>query len=266
MTWPAAGLHGFADEARHALAAAGLAPPCAGEAAVVVFDTTSWSAFETEASNLLGAAERRRAVRLRFDRDRRAYVLAHALWRVVLAVCLDRDAAEVPLDFLPSGQPQLPGTPWATSLSHSGPVVLIAVGEARMLGVDVEQWPPRRPIEGLLPAICAPEEARMVRALPPAQQERALLQLWTRKEALLKAFGIGLAQAPEAFCATPGLPVVPPSNPGEPPCRVADLALPGNGLAALAAPWEVARYRLFTPGGNVGSVGVGVPTVHRMAP
>ncbi|MCX7514611.1 4'-phosphopantetheinyl transferase family protein [Frateuria hangzhouensis] len=249
MIQATAGPDDFAGHARRALLASGLAPRQGSDVSVVFFDTTAWSAFETAAAGLLDPGERSRAARFRFDRDRHAYVLAHALWRVVLAVCLERNPDGVPLRFLPSGQPNLPGTPLATSLSHSGPDVLVAVGATRLLGVDLERWPPRASMDGLLPAICTPEEAQAMHALPPAQRERALLQLWTRKEAVLKAFGTGLAQAPAAFGVVPGEPVVPPSNSGEPPCRAFDLALPGDRLGSLATSLETVRYRLYLPSG-----------------
>jgi 4'-phosphopantetheinyl transferase len=248
MDRSAAGPDSFADHARRALAGSGLVPPDAGEVSVVLFDTTSWNGFQSDACGWLGARERARAARFRFDGDRSAYVLAHALWRLVLAVSLARDPGEVPLDFLPSGQPHLPGTALSTSLSHSGPLVLVAVGAVHMLGVDLERWPARISVDGLLPAICTPGEADALRPLPPSQRERALLQLWTRKEALLKAFGTGLAQAPAAFCVTAGEPVALPSDPGGAPCRVIDLALPADRLGALAASLDMERHRLHVPG------------------
>lgn len=248
MSRSADGLDNFADQARRVFAASGLAPPDAGEVSVLMFDTSSWSAFQDEAPGWLGDDERARAARFRFDRDRSTYVLAHALWRVALAVCLGRDPCEVPLDFLPSGQPHLPGTSLATSLSHSGPIVLVAVGAVRMLGVDLERWPPRISLDDLLPAICTPGEAEVLRPLPPRQRERALLQLWTRKEALLKAFGTGLAQAPGAFGAIAGESVRLASEPDGPPCRILDLALPGDRLGALATSLDMAKYRLLVAG------------------
>lgn len=237
----------FADQARRALVASGLAPPHAGEVSVVMFDTSEWSAFQSEACGWLRDHERARAARFRFDRDRSAYVLAHALWRAVLAVSLGRGPREVPLDFLPSGQPNLPGTSLATSLSHSGPVALVAVGVVRMLGVDLERWPPRIALDELLPAICTPGEAKVLGRLSPGPRERALLQLWTRKEALLKAFGTGLAQAPAAFGAMAGEPVRLASHPEGPPCRVLDLALPAGRLGALATSLDMDQYRLLAP-------------------
>lgn len=233
----------FLSRARQALAASGLSPCRAGEASVVFFDSTPWGVLQAEAAVLLDASERRRAARFRFEHDRSAYVLAHAMWRVVLGVSLGCDAGEVPLHFLPTGQPHLPGTRLSTSLSHSGPSVLLAVGRGERLGVDIERWPPRMSMDGLLPVICTPEEGSAMQALQPGQRERRLLQLWTRKEALLKAFGTGLTRAPATFAAPPDMPV---SLPGldSPPCRALDLALPGDHVGAFAASLEVHRYAI----------------------
>lgn len=203
---------------------------------------------------MLAGGERERAARFRFAKDRSAYVLAHALWRMVLAVSLEREPPELPLGFLPSGQPDLPGTSMATSLSHSGPVVLVAVGSVRMLGVDLERWPPRFPLDDLLPAICTPGEAELLGPLPRVQRERALLQLWTRKEALLKALGTGLAQAPASFDVRAGEPVRLPSSPCAEACRVFDLVLPADRLGALAASLDMQRYRLHVPDAPAGEL------------
>jgi len=241
MNPPATSLD-FVARARNGLAASGLCPCCPGEVSVVLFDSASWGELEAGATELLDARERQRAARFRFGRDRCAYVLAHAMWRVVLGVCLDVSPGEVPLHFLPSGQPQLPGTRLATSLSHSGPVVLIAVGQGCALGVDVERWPPRVSMETLLPVICSPGEGDALHALPPEQREWTLLQLWTRKESLLKAFGTGLEQAPASFRAPSGALVAPPQGMAGMPCRAIDLTLPEDLAGALAVSLDMARY------------------------
>jgi 4'-phosphopantetheinyl transferase len=240
---PAASLR-FLDRARQGLDACGLSPCGAGEVSIVCFDSAAWGAWETEAIELLDDQERQRAARFRFARDRCAYVFAHAVWRVVLGVTLEANPGEVPLHFLPTGQPQLRGTRLATSLSHSGAWVLIAVGGTGALGVDVERWPPRVPMEALLPLICTPGEGDAVHALPVGQRERKLLQLWTRKEAFLKALGTGLGQPPASFGAPPGAIVVPPDGLSGVPCRVIDLALPAGLVGAMAVPLEVSRYRI----------------------
>ncbi|MBB6189721.1 hypothetical protein HDE77_004108 [Rhodanobacter sp. MP7CTX1] len=81
---------------------------------------------------------------------------------------------------------------------------------------------------------------------PPApERERALLKLYTRKEALLKAFGVGLVADPASLpgVAT-GLVAPPMGASGAPPCRAGDLDLPAGRIGALATPGLVTRCRL----------------------
>jgi 4'-phosphopantetheinyl transferase len=150
----------------------------------------------------------------------------------------------VPLTSLPSGQPVLAGGAFSTSLSHSGSWVAIAVADAQTVGVDIECSPPKRPLAELLDTICTPDEATRMRRLPEARWEAALLALWVRKEALLKAFGTGLLEAPCSFEAWTDQPVAPHSASGLPACTVTELALKPSLVGALAVPAGV-RVRQF---------------------
>ena len=104
----------FLQAVRCAFAGASVAPPCDVAASVLVFDSARWLAHVAAAAPWLGAGERQRAERFRFERDYAIYVLAHAVWRLALAGWLERDARVVPLLRARSGQPLLPGTGWAT--------------------------------------------------------------------------------------------------------------------------------------------------------
>lgn len=220
--------------------------PGVGEARVLVFESSAWIAHTDAAERVLGAGERHRAARFRFEHDRTTYILAHALWRMALAVCLGVEAAGVPLVSGPSGQPRLAGEKLATSLSHSGGWVAIAACTAMAVGVDIELSPSRVILDDLLALICTPTEAAEMRKLPAPERELALLTLWTRKEALLKAFGVGLAEVPARLSATlQGLVAPPEGASGMPPCRVSDLEdLPAGLVGAIAAPAGVERCRL----------------------
>lgn len=250
-------MNGFArpDELTHAVgcafAAAGFVPPAEGAAGVLVFDSARWVEHQAAAEARLDAGERQRAARFRFDRDRSTYLLAHAVWRMALGTCLGVDAADVPLRSSPSGQPLLPGTPWATSLSHSGGWVAMAMARAATVGVDIERSPSPRALNDLMPTICTPAEAVAMRRLPLAAREAALLALWTRKEALLKAFGTGLTVAPTSFAVNGAEPVASPVA-GLPSCRVFALGLPVALVGALALPLAVgdASLHLLDQGGG----------------
>lgn len=239
----------FAQTVRGMLVRAGFAAPGAGEACVLVVDSSSLTTHAAATEQLLDAVERQRAARFHFNRDRSAYLLAHALWRMVLGVCLDVEPAAVPLARLSSGQPYLPGTRWATSLSRSDSWVAIAAGHAVTLGVDIERSPSRIALDGLLTTICTPDEAAQMRELAMPAREAALLALWTRKEALLKAFGTGLLESPSALYATMSGPVTPPQASAQPPCQVHNLDLPVGLVGAFAAPVAVGLCRLYMPAG-----------------
>ncbi|MET0330630.1 MAG: hypothetical protein ABW154_04295, partial [Dyella sp.] len=108
------------------------------------------------AVRLLDAAEQARAARFRFHHHYACYVLAHALWRTALGACLGVEASRVPLVSSPAGKPLLPGSGLATSLSHSGPWVAIAIACAATIGIDIERSPAHMALQALLPTICTP--------------------------------------------------------------------------------------------------------------
>lgn len=171
---------GFRQTVRRTLACAGFVPPGAGEACVLVFDSSMWVAHAAAAEGLLDHGEHCRVARFRFDRDRSTYTLAHALWRMTLGVCLETEASMVSLVSTPSGQPQLPGTRLATSLSHSGSWVAIAMGAADTLGVDIERAPSRIALSDLLMTICTSTEAADMQKLPLPAREHAQTALAKR--------------------------------------------------------------------------------------
>ena len=233
----------FLQAVRRAFAGAEVAAPRADAAAVLVFDSALWLAHVAAAAGWLGAEERQRAGRFRFERDYATYVLAHAIWRLALAGWLERDARTVPLVHAPSGQPLLPGTGWATSLSHSGSHVAMVAARADALGIDIERSPSPRSLNDLSATICAPPEAEALQQLPPAEREQALLVLWTRKEALLKATGTGLGVDPATFAVMPG-PAAGLPHAAHASFRLVDLALTCGLVGTLALPRATGRYGL----------------------
>lgn len=80
----------------------------------------------------------------------------------------------------------------AFNLSHAGGLALIAVGGSLPLGVDVEEQKPVPEMEGVAETHFADDERRALFALPEAEQLAAFYRIWTRKEAYVKATGIGI--------------------------------------------------------------------------
>jgi 4'-phosphopantetheinyl transferase len=237
----------FTRECMHALARCGFVAPGIGEACILVCDSALWASHAASAEHVLDAGERARAARFQFERDRITYVTSHALWRTAIGFCLGVEAALVRLSSTSTGQPRLYGTGYATSLSHSGTWVAMAICAGTTIGVDIERSPTRLAMDALMPLVCTPAEISVMEKLSPPERETTLLALWTRKEALLKAFGVGLTADPAQLSATSGELVAPPAlATDQVPCRACPIeALPNNLAGALAVPASIVTTRLY---------------------
>ena len=169
-------------------------------------------------SELLSSDERARASRFRAQPARDAYVVAHALARTVVGRALGIDPSDVRFDFVcrhcggPHGKPHVAGGDLEVSWAHSDGRVVLALARGTPLGVDVETIGSRTPGVELVELALSAEERRTLAALPPAERDPGFLRYWTRKEAVLKATGHGLAVAPAAIAVT---------GPRDPPAVVA---------------------------------------------
>jgi 4'-phosphopantetheinyl transferase len=182
---------------------------------------------------LLDAHERARLERFRRAVDAARYLAAHALTRIVLGRCLDRAPAELEFDRTcrcgePHGKPTLAGGP-GFSFTHAGRVVGVAVHAGGPVGLDVE------PVRAL------PDLDGMARHVGAPAEPTAFFRAWTRKEALLKATGGGLA-SPMAAIVLDEHGVVGWSGDGAPPGPVwlRDLVAPDGSPAAVAGLGPVA--------------------------
>jgi len=164
------------------------------------------AASEAAAAGTLSEDERARASRFRFAADRDRFVASHAALRRILASYLGAAPASLVFGAGTHGKPFLDapahGRSLRFSLSHSGDLALVAVSLEREVGVDVERVRPRADLEGFTARYFSPRERDALARVPPGDRLRAFLEIWTLKEAYLKACGDGLARALDAFDVT----------------------------------------------------------------
>jgi len=79
------------------------------------------------------------------------------------------------------------------NLSHTRGLALVAVSAGAAVGVDVEHLRPLADADALAQRFLSPAESAAVLEVAPAGRGAAFLRTWTRKEAVLKASGHGLA-------------------------------------------------------------------------
>lgn len=91
------------------------------------------------------------------------------------------------------GKPFVANLPWLDfNLSHSGSRALLAFARGQPLGIDLEQRERALSYIELARRFFSPAEAMALERLPSTRLGPAFLDLWTHKEAVLKALGAGL--------------------------------------------------------------------------
>jgi 4'-phosphopantetheinyl transferase len=161
--------------------------------------------------DVLDADERLRLSRLQRADDRNRFIDAHALLRIVVGDATGLDPHRVRLIRRcqtcggPHGRPLLVEPPGLhLSLSHAGARVMVALTDHGPVGVDVEAVDAAR-FEGIEHVGLATSERLTFTALQHSRRmpaSRALAIWWTRKEAVLKCTGYGLAVDPRAVVVT----------------------------------------------------------------
>lgn len=147
----------------------------------------------------LSPSEQERAARFVFPRDARRYRAAHVALRRLLALHFGLPARSE-FELGAHGKPHVGGrAAGGFNLSHSAGRALIGIGSGDGLGVDIELL---RAVDEVWPVAeqnFSADEYAALRRTPPADVARAFLSVWTRKEACLKATGIGLNLLPASF-------------------------------------------------------------------
>jgi 4'-phosphopantetheinyl transferase len=194
------------------------------------------------ATTVLTIAERERAAKFRRPRDRRLYLASHAALRLLISRYTGHPAQSLRIVPDATGRPVLDGelSRLRFSLSHSGDLALAALAVDEAVGVDVEQVRGFPDVMDVAQRYFASAEAEGIRLLQPDQRPTAFAVTWTRKEAIVKALGVGLAVALESF----------DTGPAERPASV-------TGDGARWVNWSVADLRPAP--GYVGAVAIQRP-------
>ncbi len=154
--------------------------------------------------DLLSGDERDRAGRFRFDDDRMRWVASRAALRCVLSRYLDKTPGQIDFYYGANGKPELKRNSGGLhfSLSHAADRALIAVTRSAPVGIDLEKLRELPDRDAIAAAQFSEGEQCQLRQTPAADRSRAFFSCWTRKEAVIKATGEGLAMPLKSFEVT----------------------------------------------------------------
>lgn len=250
-----------------ALAGESLSAPEAASGGHPTAASPNVEAWALAYSFCLTSGERERAERFVRVATGRRWAAAHVIVRHIVGALVGCPPGDLHFGREEHGKPYLDHTDRLEfSLSHAGPFVLVALipqdsADCR-LGADVEMTMSVAAAREVARSL-HPEESAAAGRLLDAEVARAVTRAWVRKEAYLKALGVGLLRDPALDVVGMGSePSAPAADSAE--GRLVDLpplpgqTLPGQTLPRLAAhaaicllpravgnrsPWDVERSR-----------------------
>jgi len=158
---------------------------------------------EQDLCGILTLDEVARAARFHFKEDRRRYTRGRAALRILLGRYLETPPAEIRFQYENHGKPEIALPHDSRDLrfnaSDSGELALIAVGSGSAIGVDIEKVRPLPDFLDIATRFFSPGEVQALLAASENKRQEAFFACWTRKEAYLKATGLGLLHSLSDF-------------------------------------------------------------------
>ena len=146
-----------------------------------------------ELNDLLDPVEVERAQRFRFEVDRERFILGHGLLRSLLGNYLKRDGSLVRMARGTFGKPYLERKDLRFSFSDTKDAIIVAFANKHEIGADIETMLRAVDHEAVSEHYFTVPEIRAINeAGAGAGATRRFLEFWTRKEAVLKASGVGI--------------------------------------------------------------------------
>lgn len=147
----------------------------------------------------LSDQERDNAGRFRFQGDKDHYIIIHGYLRHLFLRCTSLKDGNLIYGYSAYQKPYLKSNPELKfNLSHSEDHALIAITRNAEVGIDIEKIKnfDTRPVETL---IFSKTEAEQLESVSEAERLHAFYSIWTQKEAVIKALGMGLSSSMTDF-------------------------------------------------------------------
>lgn len=156
---------------------------------------------------LLSNDELQRAERFHFEKDRKHFITARGCLRVILSRYLGVSSAKLRFSYGVNGKPRLVTSSAQKrtvyfNLAHSGCFALYALTCIGEIGVDVERIRPEFTGEDIAKRFFSPVEVASLNEVAAELRHEAFFNCWTRKEAFIKATGVGLSLSLDQFDVT----------------------------------------------------------------
>lgn len=153
----------------------------------------NWARLQPSAwQKWLTPDELARAGQFRIVQHKNRFVVTRGLLRTIIAHYIHYNPPTVPLHYTDTGKPYVKNFV-NFNLSHSRDMVVFAICDiSTQVGIDIESIDATLNIESIMRHYFSDSEIKAWQLLPNQARRTAFFRAWTRKEAFLKAIGLGL--------------------------------------------------------------------------
>jgi phosphopantetheine--protein transferase-like protein len=139
---------------------------------------------------VLSKEEKSKAASFHFIEFSYRFVICHGILRMLLSEKLSCEPESLVFHKGINGKPYLEGNKLFFNLSHTKDLCAIAISDNRDVGIDIEKINDTTDYKGISECFCSEDEQQLIKASQNPMEYFFLF--WTRKEAFLKAIGLGL--------------------------------------------------------------------------
>jgi len=169
-----------------------------------------WRAMLEVTSAVLGRIEKvlsrdeiARANRFFFVRDRQRFIVARGFLRAIIGLYLECPPTVLRFDYGEHGKPFLSDSDAKSdmnfNLAHSAGLAIFGFTRKRAIGIDLEEIRHDIDADEIAKHFFSPNESHRLLSVPPIARTEAFFNCWTRKEAFIKAKGIGMSLPLDQF-------------------------------------------------------------------
>ena len=154
-----------------------------------------------EFKRIISAEELKKIERYRQDSAKHAALITRAFLRIVLSKYECISPEDWRFSYSDLGKPEVINSKIGLrfNLSHNKDIIICAVCVVNDIGCDIESLTRKMSITAISKRFFCPEEADLISMLREDLQRKAFFELWTLKEAFVKATGKGISQGLDTF-------------------------------------------------------------------
>ncbi len=145
------------------------------------------------------SSDRQRIKHFVHEIDQLRFGIARTALYALCARYMSVNERDIALEFNDYGKPRIRSSELSFNVSHSGMRVALAFCWQHEIGIDVQEVLPQEDLLAVAERFFSPSERRGLAIQQDVLQMESFYRCWTRKEALIKALGLGVSAPLDSF-------------------------------------------------------------------